>query len=399
MTSAYQYRAATLEGALIEGVLRAPSERAALAELRRRSLYPVQVERLAEGPPAPRIATLGRASALALFARTVATLLAAGMPLERALAFAARQAGHPDVATAAGQVLEEVRGGAALAQAMARHPRVFGSLFTAMIAAGEESGALDDAMARVADYLDELVELRSQIRSALLYPCLMAAVSGTGIAVLLLFVVPRFAAMMGEEGAALPLSTRLLVGGSGMLVAGWWWLLLAGVGIAAATRSWLARPEHRRRLHAWRLTWPLVGEIEAKQSAARFTRALGMLLGSGQATLPALRAAKSAVGNLDLGMRLDRAVEAVGQGETVHAALAPVLPPLAAELIAVGEESGRLDDLCLMIAETFEREVRRSLRTLVGIVEPALILLFGVVVGGVALAMLQAIYGVNATLL
>ncbi|MSR36466.1 MAG: type II secretion system F family protein [Gemmatimonadetes bacterium] len=400
MSIRFQYRAATPEGRMLEGVVQAASPRSALDELRRQRLYPVDLARMAAArAPKRRADALARGPAVALFARTVATLLSAGVPLDRALSFGAEQARHPDIEAAARAVLTDVREGRGLAEAARRHPGVFGSFFVAAVSAGEESGTLDEAMARLADHLDESEELRSQLHSALLYPALMAVVSGLGVAVLLLFVMPRFAAMIAEEGGTLPLSTRALVGLSGILLESGWALPLAALTSALGARAWLARTGNRRRLHAWRLAWPLVGELERKHATAVFTRAFALLLRSGRPTVPSLDAARGAVANLAIAAGLERAAEAVSRGEPVHAALRGSLPALAIELLAVGEESGRLDELGLRVAETYEREVRRSLRALVGVVEPALILMFAVVVGFVALAMLQAIYGASATAL
>ena len=399
MTSGYRYRASTPDGQVVEGVVQAASPLTALEELRRQRLYPVALAPISDARGAPRQSSLGRVQALALFTRTVATMLDAGVALDRTLAFAAAQARHPDVADAARQVHQSLREGASLSEAMARHPEVFTSLIVAMVSAGEESGGLDEAMARLADHLDALVELKAEVRASLLYPGLMAIVSGTGITILLLFVVPRFAALIADEGGALPLSTRLLVAASGLVVDGWWVLLLGGALLAGAVRSWLGRPENRRRWHARRLRLPLVGELELKYATARFARSLGMLLRSGRPMLPALRAARATVLNAELGAGLDRAAEAVSHGKRVHVALSGTLPPLATELIAVGEGSGRLEDLCLRVADAYDSEVRRTLHTLVGVIEPALILLFALVVGFVALAMLQAIYSINTSLL
>jgi type II secretory pathway component PulF len=326
-------------------------------------------------------------------------MVGAGATLDRAVAFAVDQARHPEVASAARVVHAELRGGAALSEAMARQPRVFGPLYVAMVAAGEESGALSEALARLAAHMDEAVELRAQIRAALLYPALMGIVAGAGVTVLLLFVVPRFAAIVEGTGGVLPLSTRLLVGASTFLVNGWWLLLLAGVATILYVRSWLSRPENLRRWHAWRLKRPLLGEIELKVATAAFARALGMLLQSGRPALPSLRAAIPSVANLQLRASLEDAAEAVSHGKRVHVALAGTLPEMAAELLAVGEESGRLDEMCVRIAEAYDAEVKRTVRGLVAIIEPMLILFFGMIVAFVALAMLQAIYGINVSAL
>ena len=391
----HRYRAATAAGAVVEGEVDAPSQKSALDELRRQQLYPIELV-----PVIPekqtRARSTGRAEALAVLARTLAAMLTAGATLERAVSFASAQATHAEVAEAGRQVNEAVRGGASLSEALSRHADIFGSLFVAMAAAGEESGALDEAMAHLADHLDESSELRAQIRSSLIYPSLMALASGLGIIVLLLFVVPRFVTILEGEGGSLPLSTSILVFLSGLLVKAWWLIALLAVAAFFTLRSWLQNPENQRRFHAWRLTLPLIGQLEWKYATARFTRALGMLLRSGRPILPALRVARGALDNRDLAAQVDRAAEAVSHGQRVSVALSSALPPLAAELIAVGEESGRLEELSLQIARAYDAEVRRSLRAAVAIIEPALILFFGLIVGFVALAMLQAIYSVSA---
>jgi general secretion pathway protein F len=398
----YRYRASTVDGQVVEGTLQAPSERSALEDLRRQRLYPVDLTRVGgaeRGERATRTRSLGRTPALAVFTRTVATMTGAGGTLDRAVVFAADQARHADVARAARDVHLRLQSGDSLAAALSQHPQVFSPLYIAMVAAGEESGALHESLARLADHLDETVELQGQVRAALLYPALMGIVAGAGVTILLLFVVPRFAAIVEASGGDLPLSTRVLVGASAILVNGWWLLLPAGIGLILAGRSWLARPENLRRWHAWRLRQPLVGDLELKLATAAFARALGMLLKSGRAALPSLRAARGSVSNLELGARIEDAAEAVSHGQRVHVALAGTLPDMAAELLAVGEESGRLDEMCLRVAEAYDSEVRRTVRALVAVIEPILILLFGVIVGFVALAMLQAIYGINVSAL
>ncbi len=393
--TAFRYRAATHDGQVVEGIVQATSQRTALDELRRQRLVPVDLAHVSPTEAGRTGRRLAKLPAVTLFARTIATLLAAGVPLDRAVAFAAGQARHPAVAAAARDIHDDLRGGAGFATALARQRAVLGSLFPAMAAAGEESGALDDAMARLADHLDETAQLRSQVRASLVYPALMAAATGIGVTVLLLFVVPRFVEMLAADGATLPVSTALLVAASRVIVGGWWILLLFAAVGALAARAWLGRPENRRRWHAWRLSIPLVGELERDLATARFARAFGMLLESGRPVLPALRTARGIVANTELAARLDDAAEAVNQGRRVHVALAGTLPNMATELLAVGEESGRLDALSLRVAESYDAEVRRTLRTLVAIIEPALILTFGLIVGFVALAMLQAIYGFN----
>jgi len=391
----YRYRASDADGRLVEGVVQAATRGVALEELRRQRLVPVDVAPLGN-ELAARAPKQRRAQALATWARTVATLLEAGMPLDRALAFGATHAAHPAVASASSEVRSDVQNGSTLADALRKRSGVFGALVPAMAAAGEESGALDQAMARLADHLDEANDLRAQVRSALVYPAIMAGASAAGITVLLAFVVPRFAAMLQETGGTLPLSTRVLVGASRVLTAWWWLWVVLVLGVIVAVRAWLGDGANRRRFHAARLRWPVVGPIESAFATARFTRALGMLLASGMPVLGALRIARGTITNLALGASLDQASEDVSHGVRIATALGPVLPPLGAQLLAVGEETGRLSELARQVADTYERELTRSLRSAVALIEPALILFFAVLVGFVALAMLQAIYSINA---
>jgi type II secretory pathway component PulF len=395
VTASFRYRAANASGDVIEGVVQAATSREAVDALRRQTLVPVSVEPVGERLHGVRGGRRPRGEALATALRTLATLAGAGIPLDRALQFSGAQASHPEVAEAVGELLSRVREGAALSAAMRQQP-VFGAFTAAVVRAGEESGTLDEALARLADHHERTSELASQLRAALLYPLLMGIVAGLGVVVLLTFVVPRFVAMLGEVGGTLPLTTRLLVGASDVVVRGWWvWLPIVAV-LVLFTRAWLSQTANRRRWHAARLRWPVAGELELEVMTARFARALGVLLHGGTSALAALRVAREGVTNDAMGARIDEAATAVGRGERIAEALGAALPPLATQLFAAGEESGKLDEMCTRVAETYERQSERRLRTIVRLVEPALIIGFGGVVGFIALAMLQAVYSINA---
>ncbi len=397
MTVRFRYRAATPAGQVIEGVLHGASRQTVLAELQRQRLYPVSVDEVA-APTAERSGSrLGRRAAVALWTRSMATLLGAGVPLDRALAFGDGSAGHRGLADALREVRRAVQGGAGLAQALARHPRYFDALFVATIEAGESSGALDAVFERLSDHLEESAELRSQVQSALIYPLLMAVVGAAGIFVLLGFVIPRFAEILSDAGGELPLTARLLIAASTIVAKGWWAGLLLGVVAAYAISAASTRPTARRRWDATRLRLPWIGDFERKYLTARFARTLGLLLKSGIPVLPALGIARASAPNLVLQEGVDRASAAVSEGSALAPALAGTLPPLALQMIAVGEESGRLEELCLRVADAYDGQVRRTLRTMIALIEPAMILVFGALVGFVALAMLQAIYGINLT--
>jgi type II secretory pathway component PulF len=395
MNVRFRYRAATPDGQVMEGVVHAPSRQSVMDELRRQHLYPVTIDESTPTGAARGGRRLGRRAAVTLWTRNAATLLGAGIPLDRALGFSAQFASHHGLAETIRQVRRAVQGGASLADALAQHPRYFDSLFTALVSAGESSGALDIVFARLSEHMEESAELRSQVFSALLYPVLLAVVASVGVSILLGFVIPRFATVLADVGGTLPLSTRLLLGASAVLTKAWWLWLALGAAAVYLIPSALARPDTRRRWHAARLGWPWIGDIELKYSTARFTRTLGLLLKSGVPALPALKIARASATNLLVQESVDRAAAALTEGSALAPSLAGTLPPLALQMIAVGEESGRLDELCLRVADTYDGEVRRALRTGIALLEPALILFFGALVGFVALAMLQAIYGIN----
>lgn len=395
MTIPYRYRAATTAGQLVEGMLHAPSRQQVLEALRRQELHPVLVDEAVPGPSNGHAPRLSRRRAVAITTRTAATLLGAGVPLDRVLAFTAVQAAHDGLADALRDVRRSIQRGTSLAAALERHPRYFDPLFVALVSAGEASGTLETVFERLAEHLDASAELRSQVFGALLYPALMSVVACLGAVVLLGFVIPRFATILADIGGTLPATTELLLAVSRMLT-GWWWLWLGAAGtIVYMARTTLARPETRRRWDAARLTWPLVGELERKYAAAAFAHTLGLLLQSGATALSALKIARNSTANLALREGIDQASVAVAEGSALAPALSGTLPPLALQMIAAGEESGRLDELCLRVAATYDGEVRRAVRTAVAMLEPTLILVFGALVGFVALAMLQAIYGIN----
>jgi type II secretory pathway component PulF len=223
----------------------------------------------------------------------------------------------------------------------------------------------------------------------------MAVVGSLGVIVLLGFVIPRFATILEDVGGSLPATTRMLMMASAVVTGGWWAWLLLGTVAAYAIPTALANPAYRRRWHSVRLDLPWIGDLERKYVTARFARTLGLVLRSGIPVLPALKIARTAAGNMIIQEGLERASGAVSEGIALAPALTGTLPPLAVQMIAVGEESGHLEDLCLRVADSYDSEVRRTLRTTVALIEPAMILLFGSLVGFVALAMLQAIYGIN----
>lgn len=424
MTAAvrWRYRAADANGSDVSGEIDAPTERDAVDALRRRALWVTTLEPLAprssSGAPSAnaasaaggatsarvtgtmreslsRLAGNSRSSELAVTIRAMATLLAAGVPLDRALAYAAGPATRADLRAAFIDVRERVRAGDALSAALSGHA-VFPAVFAPTVAAGESSGALDAALSSLAEHLERAEAVSAKLRAALVYPALLGVASVVGIVVILLVVVPRFAALITDIGGALPWSTRALVAAGNAFSRWWWLLLLVVVGAVVAIRRWLAVPRNRLQWHQWQLGWPLLGRFGRSKAAASYTGVLALSLRAGVPLLSAMRLARGVVGNQALTSRLEEAEARVRSGGSVAAALDGILPPLSVRLLDAGEASGDLAGMASRAADAADAETQRMATGALAMVEPLLILGFGTLVGFVALALLQAIYGINA---
>ena len=395
MPTQFIYRAANSAGEVLQGRVSSASRAAALEDLHRQKLYPIELNEDSPRTAAGSKSRIGRRDAVGVWTRSMATLLSAGVNLERALSLTAAQTRNSEVALAVADIRSDVHKGLSLTAAMRRHSRLFGGVQVALIAAGEETGTLAVVMQRLADHLDEENEMRGRVRSALMYPAIMAFVTMLGLLIMVVFVVPRLADMLEDAGGTLPLSTRMLVGISGFMVT-WWPLILAAAALLLwEFRRWSGVPANRMKWHAMRLRIPIAGDLEREMIAARFTRTIALLLANGTPILSALRIARAAVTNEFLAGAIDTAATGVSQGRRLTTELADVLPPEALQLMSVGEETGRLAELSLRAAESYESELARRIRTLIGFIEPALIIVFGGIVGFVAIAMLQAIYSIN----
>jgi type II secretory pathway component PulF len=429
----WRYRASDARGKEARGEVAAESADAAVAALQARALWVIDLEPVAaattidghaQGPEngrengrvnaeQPGVAQAltrmwsrlaGRdLEALAVITRAIATLLAAGVPLDRALGHAAEAEPADTDATAGASgwgavfaaVRDRVRRGESLADAAAQVERL-PTTFAPAFAAAEATGALPATFARLADHLERQQRTVNALRAALVYPSLLAVASVTGTLVILVVVVPRFAALLADSGVPLPWATRVLVGTGAALARGGWWMVGAlALGSVVTWRS-AQTPEGRARWHARRLTWPVIGSFERARDAARYLDTLALALANGVPVLRAMRLARRSVQNVVLAAALEPAEPAVRDGTSLSQALGAWLPPLARRLMEAGESAGALAPMAQRAADAADAAVQRRLAQLVAVVEPFLILVFGGIVGFVALALLQAIYGLNA---
>jgi general secretion pathway protein F len=392
----FAYRAVDAAGRRSRGRISAVTETAVTRELETRGLLALDISESTD-PAAGGGPGFGRQRAVLDFTRAVAALLPAGMPLARALK--AATAASPDgVRPVLDAVRARVERGDELHAALAEYPRMFSPLYIGVVRAGEKSGALDDAFTRLAAHLERDDELRSKLVSMSIYPAMLALVGLVSVAVLVLFVLPRFADLLLGAGATLPRSTAIVLGVATTAQESWRALLLLPLGVIAGL-AWLRTTRAGRHVGAVLLTrLPVVGGWRRQALGASFARMVGELLAGGAPLLPALADARDCMGDAVARAETDRIRTRVREGGSLNAAIAEggLFPPVLAQLVALGEEAGRLSDFLLKSADLLERNTERAVERLVALAEPLMIVLFGGLVALVALALLQAIYGVNA---
>lgn len=400
----FSYRAADRRGQTIDGVMEAPDARAVVERLQRDAYFPIAIDAQDQRrrllgiawPEAGRGRVAGRD--LVSLTQQLATLIEAGLPLDRALAIQAELAPTPRLRAIMGDVLRSVQGGSSFADALGKHhPRPFSRLYINMVRAGEKGGVLETTLRRLAGFLEESQEFRDAVVSALIYPVLLTGVGAAAVVFLMAFVIPRFAVIFSDLGATIPLPTLILLEASGVIQRYWWLLALLAGGGVLASRMVLATPRGRLGADRLLLRLPVAGEVIVKTEVARFTRILGTLLRSGVAMIPALAVVKDMLGN----QVLARAVEGLGEGARRGAGLAQPMaaagafPPLAVHMVRVGEETGRLEETLLQVAASLEADTRKLVKRLIALAEPCIILIMGLVVGLIVVAMLLAILSVT----
>ena len=402
----FAYKATDAQGKLVTGTLEAAAEEEAVARLQEMRYIPIRVSPAARasmgleaGLSRDVAAFFNRVSTkdVAAFTRDLATLLAAGVPLDRSLSILIDVAAKDKFKVIIRDVLKNVQSGSFLSNALEKYPRVFSSFYVSMVRAGEAGGVLDEVLKRLGDFLESAQDFRDYIRSAMIYPVFLVLVGGISIIVLLTFVMPRFSVIFADMGQAIPLSTRFLLGLGTALRAYWPLMLGAAAGLFFLIRHYFKTPAGSLRLDRFRLRSPLLGELVKKIEVARFARTLGTLERSGVPILQALHLVTGIIGNQVISGSLGNVYNRVKKGEKLSRALTEiaVFPALAIQMIMVGEETGRLGEMLLRIAENYEKDSRDLIRRLVSLLEPAMILTMGVVVGFIVISMMMAIFGMN----
>jgi len=400
MMPTYSYRARPVGGGDIQtGEIELPTTDAVLGWLHRRRLVAVSV-RQKRSPLSLTIGSGVRTREVVIFTRQFATMIHAGLPLIQSLDILAQQTENAVLKRSIQDVRWQVESGNALADALGKHPKVFGDLFVNMVAAGEAGGILDTILLRLAAFLEKSDALLRKIKGAMVYPGVILAVAVLSVATLLVFVIPTFQDMFASVGVPLPLATRAVIGASQVLGSYWWVLCLAVVAVGLLIRSAHATRGGRLALDRLMLTLPVLGDIQRKAAVARFTRTLGTLVSSGVSILDGLEITAKTAGNRVIHDAIMGARAAIAGGATIAGPLGAsgVFPSMVVQMIHVGEQTGGLDEMLTKIADFYDDEVDVAVSALLSAMEPLMIVVLGTLVGGMILAMYLPIFDMISAL-
>ncbi len=395
----FMYKAADRRGQTIDGVMDAPDARAVVERLQKDAYYPIKV--IAHGERAPLFSLGGsriRQRDLLALTQQLATLFEAGLPLDRALSILEELAPNTRVKAIVSDLLRSVRGGSSFSEALAKHhPRPFSRLYINMVRSGEKGGVLEVALRRLSEFLESRAAFNEAVISALIYPLVITLVGAGAVVFLMTFVIPRFATIFRDLNQAIPLPTQILLTVSATLQQYWWVGMVVVLGGVLAWRVWTGTPEGRMSWDRAILKAPIFGGIVLHVETARFARTLGTMLRSGVPVLGALAVVGDMMSNQAVGAAVSRLSDGVKRGGTIAAGMQEqgMFPALAIHMVRVGEETGRMEEMLLKVADTFETDVRVEMKRTLGLLEPSIILAMGVLVAFIVVAMLMAIFSIN----
>lgn len=399
--AAYEYKGMDARGAAVSGIVDAENPKGARGKLRKQGVFPTEVWEQKAGQ-----ATRGRGLNVSVdFSRyfqrvsmtdvaemtsQLSTLVGAGIPMVEALTALIDQVENQGLKVVLVEVREKVNQGISLADALRAHPKIFEDLYVNMVAAGEQSGALDVVLKRLTEYTESSVRLRGKLIQSMTYPVLMGTLSTFIVIGLFVGIIPRIKKIFDSFHSTLPLITRIILAISDFVV-GWWWLL-AGIALTVAflVRRWVKTPEGRRKWHAWQLVMPLFGRVNRLVAVSRFCRTTATLLSSGVPILTAFGIVKNIVSNDIIAEAVGNASRNISEGQSVAEPLkaSGQFPPLVTHMIAIGEKTGDLEPMLGKVADAYDEQVERILATVTALLEPIIIVFMGGIVLVVALAVL-----------
>jgi general secretion pathway protein F len=405
---AFRYQAVEVNGAPVKGVIEAEDRRTALQLLGKRGLFPSLLETSDVSGEAAipvggtrksweaniRLGPRIRRKEMTAFTREMGTLLGAAIPIPQALEGLGEQEENPALKEVVLKISDSVRKGVSLSTAMEEHPRVFSQLYVSMVRVGEEAGVLPKVMTDLAELLEHEDEVRSEVMAAVSYPAFVLGFGVLTVVVLLTVVLPRLFTMLQEMLPILPLPTLILLKVSSVLHQHWLSFLIALVGLTVGLRQYIRSPYGAETWDKSKLRLPVMGSVFRAAALSRFARTLGTLVRSGVSLLPALKIVEQTIGNLVLGKMIAQVAEETRGGDSLAAPLRKlnIFPKTVIQMINVGEETGKLDEMLLKVADIEERHMRARTKIMVSLLAPALILVVGALVGFMVMALLLPIF-------
>ena len=397
----FHYKAATADGSIVDGTLTGDSREHVVAKLQSLGQTPIRVDesdqRSTRSPLRLRRKKKVTEQQIADSTRDLATLLRAGVPLERALSIMISLAKGSPMENLLGDIRQRIKQGATLADAVEQQGKVFSRFYVNLLRAGESSGTLEVVLERLAEQLESSKEVRDALTSALIYPAILVFVAVTSILILLAYVVPQFTEMFDGVGQVLPLSTRITIA-VGEVIQKYGWLLFAAAAMSVWTiRRQLQSDSGAYKWHKRLLNLPIAGSIIVKMEVARFSRTLSILLHNGVPLLKALSIVKETMSNRVLAAGIERVAGSLREGQSLAKPLAEStdFPPFAIHMIGVGEQTGNLQEILTQVADTYDRDTQTTIKRALALLEPMLILVLGVIIAAVIISILVAILSVN----
>ncbi len=401
----YRYKAKKLSGEVVEGVLEADNRKLVISQLQKMQVFPLTVVEQRGGKGLNKEVSFSAlwgvsASDVTTFSRQMSDLLRSGLPLVRCLGVIRQQTSNPKLQEILKSVESDVSGGTPFSEALNKYPKVFSTLYSSMISAGEAGGMLDQVMERLASFLENELETRSRVISAMTYPAFMVFVCIGVIIVLFLVVVPNFKTMFEDMDVDLPMSTQLLLGFSGFVSAYWWLTPIAIIPAVLLFRQYTKTEAGRLQFDKIKLAVPLLGDLIRKREIAKFGRTLGTLLSNGVAILKALDITERVITNQVLKEHISEFKERIKEGEKLSTRMSEsdLFPPVAVNMVAVGEETGSMEVTLQRVADAFENETDRVIKTITTIIEPMMIVIMAVIVGFIVFAMIMPIFSISQNL-
>jgi type IV pilus assembly protein PilC len=402
----FKWQGVSPKGDTLKGEMEATSREAVIIRLRSQRIQP-NTSRIREKGKGleyeftlPTVGSPVKSRDVVIFTRQFATMIDAGLPIVQCLQILGAQTDSKAFRKVITAIKDDVESGTTLADGIRKHPKVFTDLYTSMVQAGEIGGILDTILVRLANYLEKAAKLKSKIKGAMIYPSCIVAAAVLVTAVLLIWVIPVFAEVFSSFGKALPAPTQFVINLSRFTIDNVWYLMMVPVLAAVAIRYAYSTDQGRMAIDRLLLKVPVFGELIRKSSVARFTRTLGTLVSSGVPILDALAITARTGGNRVVEQAIMNARTSISSGRTIAEPLteSKVFPPMVCQMISVGETTGALDSMLQKIADFYEDEVDNTVANLMSLLEPAVILFLGVVIGGLVISMYLPIFQLGSVM-